>query len=101
VSTYEFPPRLPRQASVVVPLAHCTGDGDMPYGGDLVYLDFFFSPAEEILDGGDLVRGDCECVGAEGVADQEAEIWLCLRGFCAGDTEGTRGGLQCQVSVVR
>jgi len=66
----------------------------MLYGGGLAHFDYVFGLAEEMLDGGDLIWGDCEGVGAEGVADQEAEIWLCLRGFCAGDTEGTRGGSQ-------
>lgn len=72
----------------------------MSYGGGLVHFDSLFRLAEEMLDGGDLVGGDCECLGTESVADDETEIWLFLRGFCAGDTERTTG-TQCQRFQVR
>lgn len=83
-----FPPRQP---SVGVPLAHGTRDGDMSHGGCLPHFDGLFRLAEEMLDGGELVGGYCECLGAEGVADEEAEILLCMWGFGTGYTKGTRG----------
>lgn len=81
----------PRQASVGFPLAHWTRDGDLSHSGCLPHFDGLFRLAEEMLDGGELVGRYCECLGAEGVADEEAEILLCMRGFGTRDTKGTRG----------
>ena len=75
-----------------VPLAHWIRDGDMSDGGCLPHFDGLDSLAEEMLDGGELVWGNCECLGAERVADEEAKILLCLEGFGTRDTEGTRKG---------
>ncbi len=86
-----------------VPLAHWIRDGNISDGGCLPHFDGLFGLAEEMLDGGELVGGNCECLGAEGVADEEAKILLCVRRFGTGDTEGTRGGVctgaQGQASV--
>ena len=42
-----------------------------------------------MLNGVDLLGGDCEGLGAKGVADEEAEVCLCVWGLCAGNTKGT------------
>jgi hypothetical protein len=81
----------PRHASVAFPLADGRRDRDVADGGSLAHFDGVLCLAEEVLDGGELGGGDCEGLGAEGVADEEAEVWLCVWGLCAGDTKGTMG----------
>jgi len=87
---------------VAVSLAHGSRERDISYGGGLAHFNRLLRLAEEMLDGGDLLWGDRDGVGAEGVADEEAEICLCLRGLRAGDAEGTRvfiGPLERNVRV--
>lgn len=69
----------------------------MSDGGCLPHFDGLLSLAEKMLDGGELVGGNCECLSAESVADEEAKILLCVEGFGTGDTEGTRGGWERKI----
>ena len=58
-----------------------------------------------MLNGVDLLGGDCEGLGAKGVADEEAEVCLCAWGLCAGNTKGTgstrNAGLDFALSLYR
>lgn len=67
----------PRHASAAFPLADRRRDSDVADGGSLAHFDGLLRLAEEVLDGGDLLGGDCSGLSAEGVADEEAEVCLC------------------------
>lgn len=56
------------------PPDHLLAHPAIAHVGVLVHLDLSAPLAEQVLDGGDVARGDGAGLGAEGVADEEVEF---------------------------